>query len=437
MTIQCTHPLELEDRREVCAHLLETPEGYITSYRYYTGQGVKFVLICEQCKENPDLIQVHSLCFDCSTEVQDDLVGVFGKPESASRDSDLVFLHQKYTIEDFTPEMVIDIHPLSQEKCREWIALTTFNTIVRVNFDEGTVQTLCNAPQENEETSFTDLHISPNGELAVLYSRLGTKGAVLDLNSGKVLIELQRDGYHSNISPLPIAFFEHRGRSLLIHGGWNRLDISDPKTGELLTARHPTSYKRGEPRPETYLNYFHAELSISPDQQWIADDGWVLHPIGYVRSWSLDEWLRNPWASEKGDSIKSFCYRDYFWSGPTCWIDNRTLAIWGYGEHDILLIPAVRLFDVVSGEEQRWFAGPEVDKTDRPRSMKRDVLVFDTYLYAVSEAYGVQVWDIYEGERVHQDSSFYPVRYHHGTHEFLTLLPSGEFQCSWLVVDAE
>lgn len=434
MAIICTH-LEEKDRHNVCVHLLEVTENYITCYRFYTGKGTEFVLVCAECKETPETIEAHSLCSDCFTDVQDDLVGIVGKPENVSRASNLVFRHSQHHIEGFNSESMVDIHPLPHVKYREWIALTHTNTIMRINFDTQEIERLCDIPQTSDGVNFTSLHLSPSSDVAVLYSRLGREGVVLELASGKVLMNLQRNVYHSNVTPFPVAFFEWEGRLLLIHSTiWNRLDISDPRTGEELTARHLTSPKSGEPRPATYLDYFHAQLTVSPDQLWIADDGWVWHPFGIMATWSLAEWIQNPWTSENGKSNRRFCERAYFWSGPTCWVNERTLAIWGYGEDDELLIPAVRIFDVTSGEELGWFPGPEVERTEwYPKALHyRDTLVFDDYLFSISQQHGVQVWDLPTGARLLEDASFYPFRYHRGSKEFLTPLPNGDFQLSRL-----
>ena len=82
-------------------------------------------------------------------------------------------------------------------------------------------------------------------------------------------------------------------------------------------------------------------------------------PGGVVRSWDLDRWLdENPWEGEDGPSVRSLCLRDYFWDAPMCWLDERTLAVYGFGEDADWMIPAVRVFDVTTGEELRWFPGP-------------------------------------------------------------------------------
>ncbi len=52
-------------------------------------------------------------------------------------------------------------------------------------------------------------------------------------------------------------------------------------------------------RPLHYLDYFHGELSVSPAENWIADNGWVWHPSGIVTSWSLQAWFNGNSGSRK------------------------------------------------------------------------------------------------------------------------------------------
>jgi hypothetical protein len=236
-------------------------------------------------------------------------------------------------------------------------------------------------------------------------------------------MRLDRGTYHVEHSNFPVAFAQIDGRLLLVHGtDWNRLDVSDPRTGGLLTDRSPTSYRRDEERPEHYLDYFHGGLAASPDGEWIVDNGWVWHPVGIVSSWSLRRWLEgNPWESEDGPSKRGLCTRNYFWDGPLCWIDNRTLAVWGYGNDEENLLPAAVLFDVESGRQVRWFAGPVGS------------FVFDRYLFSSSRDAGTSVWDVATGERLLHDPTFSQTAYHPGARQFVTALPGGSFRLSHLV----
>ena len=254
-------------------------------------------------------------------------------------------------------------------------------------------------------------------------------------------MRLLRDGYHNDVSPFPAAFIERQGRTLLVHSpAWNRLDVSDPRSDELLTARTYGPKLPGKPYSAHYLDYFHGRLLPSPDGRFIADDGWIWAPVGRIRTWDVWDWLeKNPWESEDGSSARYIAYRWYYWVGPMCWLDETTLAVWGYGEDDAWLLPAVCLYDVVSGKRRSWFPGPEIaslTKASRRATLGALIgnrLFFDRYLFAVSEKFGVGVWDVAEGARLHQDASFAPVAYHPGTREFLTLLPDGAMQLSRLI----
>jgi hypothetical protein len=267
------------------------------------------------------------------------------------------------------------------------------------------------------------LVVSPGGEMAAVVESRGRYGIVLDLEAGRATMTLDRGGYRVEHSNFPAAFFVSEGRLRLVHAtDWNRLDISDPRTGTLLTDRAPTSDRKGEERPEHCLDYFHGRLSTSPGGEWVVDNGWVWTPVGVVTTWSLRRWLGdNPWESEDGPSRRRLCQRFYYWDGPLCWIDDRALAVWGFGNDDENLIPAALIFDVESGRLDRWFAGPVGS------------FAFDRYLFSYSTEAGTSVWDVATGERVLHDASFCPTAYHPGAGRFLTALPGGQFRLTWLV----
>ena len=235
-------------------------------------------------------------------------------------------------------------------------------------------------------------------------------------------MQLDRKNYHVDVCDFPIAFIEQNNRTLLIHAtNWNRLDISDPETRQLLTDRIPTSYKKGETQPEHYLDYFHCELTVSPDQQWIADNGWVWHPVGAVRTWNIDRWMgENVWESEDGPTVKTLLWRSYYWDGPICWVGNNRLAVWGIGEDDYALIPAIRIFNVVDGTELPPIFGLKGE------------LIFDKYLFAISKEIGTTVWDVSTGERLHSDQNFHPKAYHPRSKQFLTSIEENRVVISHL-----
>jgi hypothetical protein len=160
----------------------------------------------------------------------------------------------------------------------------------------------------------------------------------------------------------------------------------------------------------------------SPDHEYLAEDGWVWHPLGMVMAWSLRRWLGgNVWESEDGPSKKVLCHRNYFWDGPLCWLGPRRLTVWGQGDDEQELVPAVRIFDVTTGQEERWFSGPKGE------------LFFDELLFSCDKEEGTAVWDDATGERILHDGDVRPLRYHRSAKTFLTVLPGGRFRISRLV----
>jgi len=73
------------------------------------------------------------------------------------------------------------------------------------------------------------LHVSWRGDFAAVVNDYGRHGQVLDLRSGRVTMMLDGGDYHPETVPFSLAFFEARGRPVVIHrSDWNRLDLSDP-----------------------------------------------------------------------------------------------------------------------------------------------------------------------------------------------------------------
>lgn len=216
---------------------------------------------------------------------------------------------------------------------------------------------------------------------------------------------------------------ERAGASLLVHGtDWNRLDITDVQARRLLTERKPTSYREGEPRPEHYLDYFHAGLVVSPDARRVAEDGWVWHPVGVTRTWSLQDWTeRNVWESEDGPSQRSLTQHDYFWDAPMCWLSETELAVWGIGDDDDWMTPGVRVFDAETGRQLREFGGP------------MGHLAFDGYLFSFSTAFGTAVWDPISGEQLVAAPELQLLAYHPADQGFLRRDDDGAFALAKLV----
>jgi hypothetical protein len=242
------------------------------------------------------------------------------------------------------------------------------------------------------------LHVAPGGGYAAVVNDFGTRGRVVALADGSVAMPL--DALHA----------KHR---VVLHAtDWNRLDVSDPAPGALLTARESPTYVRGQERAEHYLDYFHGALHASPDGRWVLDDGWIWSPYGCPSLWSVERWVEDdPWESEDGASKRLLTDRDQ-WDVAMCWLDDRYVAIALVNDDDETFVDGARVFDArghdVSVDPRtgnRWcrevatFAGPG-----------REAFFGDgSRLYAVDDD-GLSVWDVRTGERTGRIDGFRPTR---------------------------
>jgi len=420
----CPHT-DASEARLVCIHLLADKE--LDRHLHFTGTGKEYLLVCLNCHRTEAAVEenLRRVCLKCFTEIDDEWIpdSVSGQPEIVERATSLRFVHTVVALATPVARSILTIQPVGASSEPIWVALTTGGDVVRINLATRTANVLVRGlPPELDLQQSLSLCLSADGAFAAITNTHGQYGVVFDLRSGAITMHLERDDYHIAHSVFPTAFFTKDERLLLVHGtAWNRLDVSDPQTGELLTVRTWAPPEIGNRVPKHSLDYFHSSLLVSPDQAWIADNGWVWSPVGMVRTWSLLRWLHeNVWESEDGPSVRKLCQRWYYWDGPICWVNDRTLAVWGWGGDVDFIIPAVRLFDVKSGKEDRWFPGPI------------GTLVFDTYLFSFAPDQGTSVWDVTTEERLLHDAAFCPTAYHLGTHQFLTLLPDGAFQISQL-----
>ena len=413
----------------VCIHLNEGRDG--DHPHYFTGDGIEHALICLSCRDNPASIE-SNLCAvspERFAEIEEagywewDKNAIIGRPEIRERPTGLSFEHTEAAQIGVALDDVAAIAPVRSDVNGQCLLLTVDGTLFEVDPLRGCTARLISLSDIGISlTPKLALHVSPGGEMAAVVEVRGQRGVVVDVAAGAVTMSLDRGDYHPEQTDFPIAFFENGGRPLVAHGThWNRLDISDPTTGELLSERSPTSYRRGEERPRHYLDYFHGELTVSPAGEWIVDNGWDWHPLGVVVTWSLRCWAQsNIWESEDGSSKRPLCRRNYFWGGPLCWIAENTLAVWGYGNDDENLIPAALLFDIESGRLVRWFAGP------------MGCFVFDRHLFSYSVSDGTSVWDVMTGERLLREPSLCPTVYHPGVGQFFTVMPDGRLRMSTL-----
>lgn len=420
--IQCEHQ-EPEEVRRACEHLLATPTAWKRPFhRRFTGKWSEYDLVCPGCFEAlPSAPPLRTICGECFEGLHAGLRGAdAGAPQFPERSTDLRFEHRMVRPAGLAVDDVIAMAPVPRE-AGVWIMLDKEGRLYRVDLARGVAEAGGSAPDDAVDRGVPlILRAAPDGRLAAIAELKGRRAAVLEPATGRVTMGLLRDNYRQEHCPFPIAFFEVGGRLLLAHAtAWNRLDVSDPATGALVSDRT----RAPGAQPDHYLDYFHADLVLSPDGERVIDNGWVWGPAGVVVAFSLKRWVEeNAWESEDGPSVKQLCCRHYYWGGPVAWLDATTVAVWGLGEDDLLLTPGARVFDVVAGEELRSFAGPAAGFASVP-----------PYLVAFDEERGAGVWDVETGERLAVDPTLCPTAQHPGSRELITRVLGEGFRVSRLV----
>lgn len=369
--------------RRMCPHQLDVDDPPDFTVRF-TGRGVEHVLLCPECSKLPDppLADVCAACFDARSAWILSASGLQGRPEIRGRASAVAFAHRAVDV-DVPPLQALA--PLNDGDRSAWLGVGDDGVLRRIALDVPRAAPIASVdlvPPLRIETS-------PDGRFAAVVEARGGRGRVYDLASDRLTLRLVRGDYHLEHCEFPAAFFHDGERTLLVHGtDWNRLDLSDPATGELLTAR--------EPDKERALDYFHGRLAVSPDGRWLIDDGWIWHPVGALRRVDLRRWRReNVWESEDGPSALDLRQVSYFWGGPSCFLDDGTLALWGFGWDAEVMADAALIVDVERGRAKRWFAGPPSGDFS-----------FDRHLVVSTLKDGATVWDVETGERLHHDPAF-------------------------------
>jgi hypothetical protein len=402
----------------MCPHLLGTEgEDHV---RMLTGRALEYDLCCPACDRAardgtpPALLPA---CEGCVARRTDDRgpVAWRGEPGIPVRPEPL-----DATVVDVpTPITAIDVAPVASDARSTWLLLAADGQIGRFDADSLAWKILARStvPDEPDHRPWAGhrlrrrLYACPSGRFVAVVNDHGHHGQLIDLGTGRVTLTLRGGDYHPETVPFSLTFAQHRGRTVVIHRtDWNRLDITDAATGRLLTERSPTSYRRGQPRPEHYLDYFHGALHRSPGGRWLADDGWVWHPVGVPSVWDLHRWLDdNAWESENGPSRRQLCWRDYHWTTPMCWVGENLLAISGIGSDGEAMLAGVRIFDVTTGVEVITFAGPT------------GPLFADAHRLYAAAPHGLTVWDPATGERTGTVPGFIPTSRHPGTGELATI----------------
>jgi len=150
--------------------------------------------------------------------------------------------------------------------------------------------------------------IAPSGRYAVMYQRLGTKGAIVNLawlgiespvsRTPFVFREIDRSYYFADRFEYPVAFVrDAAGNELLAHcpKEYNRLEIEEVESGRCLTMREGKSD-----------DFFHSRLQMSPDGRHLLSAGWVWHPLGWIGLYDVERALRDPRSLDVQDDVTLF-----------------------------------------------------------------------------------------------------------------------------------
>lgn len=411
MSAQCPHADSLIEQR-VCDHLLV---GQGTEYGHrFTGVGVDFDLVCPQCAAvaREALARVCAACFDTLSVTVPWATGehgVVGQPVVAERQTTLSFAHEMIRLEPAPEAGLIEVQPLRGAASSRWLGLTEAGQLALLDLEARQFRIITDLMGVGLDTARRlTLRTSRDGQLVAVVETTGQSGVVLEASTGDLLTMIDRGQHDVPGAEFPVAFAEIDGRSLLVAGSeWNRLDLYDARSGQILSDRPRAEWETRQ------LAYASSSLLVSPDGQWVLDNGFTSDGIGMVATFDIRAWLDNPFEPEDGPSKRYLCQRGDYWAGPACWTGPRTACVWGYGPGRGCLLAAAMLFDVESGEAQSWFPGPEGH------------FVFDDFLFAFGDR-GTSVWDIQSGQRLLHDAGFQPLRYHPEARQFLTCSPGGE-----------
>ncbi|WP_305783913.1 YncE family protein [Symbioplanes lichenis] len=430
-TLPCGHVAHAATNR-LCRHLLPATIDY---HALLTGRGLEADYCCADClraAERGEAVPLVPVCEGCYARYADDEDGQFsgwhGEPGIAERPEPV---GGRLLVTPLPDELgtVLDIAGVpslgraslgGQQRAggsqADWLVLTADARLVLFDPASGTCEEIATdvlTPEADERPWVRRvfrhrLHVSDDGRFAAVVNDRGHHGRVVDLGTGRVTMTLHGGDYHPEEVPFSLAFTVHAGRTVVVHRtDWNRLDVSDPATGERLT---PPGREGG------YQDYFHGALYPSPTGRWLADDGWVWAPCGLVTAWEMTAWLGagppesadrgNPEEPGDGLSVQDLCQRWYGWNQPMCWIADDLFAVGGIGDDEERLLAGVRIFDLAAGTEVRAFAGP-----------RGPLFGVGRRLYAAAPA-GLEIWDPFTGHRTGRVPGFVPTALHRAAQEF-------------------
>lgn len=413
--LPCGH-VALRDPRRLCVHLWGE-QGEEETVALLSGVGLDHDLCCRACDRRRaagEMIELLDSCEGCVARVAEDLTNPTawrGEPGLRHRPEPVDLTLRQTPLPDSLRDPV-DLVSWESRPGSWWLVLTRDHHLVALDAGSGRTEVVGLVRLPTEGAAAGDrrrprprLRCALDGRFAAVAHDHGRHGVVIDLESGRQTMALDRGPGHVEQTAFPVTFWLHGGRTLLIHAtAWNRLDVSDPADGSLLTARAPTAYDAGQ-RPEHYLDYFHGALHLSPDQRWMVDDGWVWSPVGIPTVVDVGRWMDNVWETEDGPSLTQLGFRGYLWNVPVCWLGDGLVTVSGIGTDAEAMLAGVCVFDPDSGSEVARFAGPS-----------GELFAEGNRLFSVGSD-GLRIWDPLTGSQTGSVPGFQPVAHHRGAHE--------------------
>jgi hypothetical protein len=401
MEAPCGH-LVSGDGPEVCIDIL-VPGGPQPAYlKCYPRVGLDHVLLCVPCADEladgrPP--RTFALCEDCLWDALDgDFLGmrvadVVERPEGLGMD---VSRHALPAA--LAPMVDLAYAPGSGA----WYGLRGDGVVHRLGGDWSGAGVAAEAGDDHGPAA--RLAVAMTGRFVAVTDEHGRRGLVVDAASAAVTIRLDPGGDHEESAPCSVAFARLGEREVLVHRtAWNRLEVSDPATGERLAG--------GEPIPEHHRDYGHGRLHVSPGGGRLLDDGWVAHPYGLPVTWSL---------AEGGPSWCMLDRRESYWDHGMCWIDDQRVAIEGIGLADDHMVAGARVFDVTRRSREstpRWPAAVELTQFPGPTG---DFFSDGVRLFS-SAADGLSVWSLADGARIAHLEGFRPRHHSRATGQLVEL----------------
>jgi hypothetical protein len=421
----------------LCTHLRTCRQPWLRYVKRYVGSGLDLELLCVPCADQREAGAAPAVGFVCRacceyaiTEVGE-VAGIRGQPEVRVRAESFDAILETTPL---PPELgpTVDLAPVDRGPGSAWLLLTERGQLARfdAHTQQWSVAGAATVPAENREP-WCDricrrrLHVSAGGEFAAIVNDYGRHGEVIDLGTGRTTMILDGGDSDPETVPFSLSFVEHRGRVLVIHRtDWNRLDVSDAATAQLLTARKRVGPGSPQPDPEHDLDYFHGALAVNPAGTRIVDDGWIWHPVGVPVTWSLGRWLlENPWESEDGPTKLDLCARDSYWDHAIAWLDDDRVAVAGIGDAEDELIDGARIFDVTSRSPAGLHWNPHVPWARELTAFPGPAGRFfgeGGWLFSSHES-GLSRWDPTTGERTGHLAGFQPTHLHRGARELAQL----------------